>query len=75
MARQKIGQLLELERLRLGRRRNLQICSDLSRLIFLVARVGCGVKSIGFYSEIYGSYHLQLLDIILTITCESAVAL
>jgi hypothetical protein len=53
MERQKIGQLLELEQLKLGRR-NLQICSDLSRLIFLAGGVGCGVKSIGLNSEIYG---------------------
>jgi hypothetical protein len=55
MERLKIGQLLELERLRLGRR-NLRICSDPSRLIFQAMGVGCGVKSICLNSEIYGNF-------------------
>jgi hypothetical protein len=44
----------QLERSRLGWR-NLRICSEFSRSIFLASGVGCGVKSIGLNSKIYGT--------------------
>jgi hypothetical protein len=58
MERLKTGQL---ERLKLGWR-NLRICSEFSRSIFLAAGVGCGVKSIGLNSEIYGTHTRSMTD-------------